>query len=86
MFIWWRNEIIRTTLSKKLRENWFIVEKFEKSKFQWLLEENICNKGNNKLWWVQIELSRGYRNKMLENKKFLDIFTEIVREVLFNSI
>jgi len=86
IFIGWKNEAIRNALSQKLRENWFFVEAFEKSKFQWLRKENICNKGNNKLWWIQIELSRGYRNKMLENKNFLSIFTKIVREVLFNHI
>ncbi len=86
IFIGWKNEAIRNALSQRLREKWFFVEAVEKSKFQWLWKENICNKGNNELWWVQIELSRGCRNKMLENKKILGIFTKIVREVLFNSI
>jgi len=82
--IWWKNSKLRKKLTDKLRNIWFSVANFENNKFQWILDTNICNKWNSSDWWVQIEISRGYRNKMLENKDFLDKFVETIRKVLVN--
>lgn len=81
--IWWKNKNLRDEAYILLRRNWFNVIAYENAKYKWDSDENICNRWNNKNWWLQIEISRWYREKMLSNLELLNNFVFSIRSLNF---
>lgn len=83
IYVWWKNETLRTLIIQTINLAWFNAPDFSiTTPYKWLCDNNVCNKWKSNEWWVQIEISRSLRDKMMRKELLISNFAMCIVKVL----